>query len=92
MVIYSVFGWFIADQFRLVYDDRVPWDAYFSFDNYSIVTTGGGWERHPFSNYFSILSVKQHYGFPVEKLMLHSVLFFSLFSATAISFYNAAVL
>ncbi len=52
MVIYSVFGWFIADQFRLVYDDRVPWDAYFSFDNYSIVTTGGGWERHPFSNYF----------------------------------------
>ncbi|MDX8567820.1 DUF6080 domain-containing protein [Elizabethkingia sp. HX XZB] len=52
MVVYGVFGWFIANQFRLVYDDRIPWDAYFSFDNYSIIVSGGAWERHPFSNYF----------------------------------------
>ena len=41
MVVYGVFGWFIASQFRLVYDDRIPWDAYFSFDNYSIIVSGG---------------------------------------------------
>ena len=40
MVVYGVFGWFIASQFRLVYDDRIPWDAYFSFDNYSIIVSG----------------------------------------------------
>ncbi|NAW51582.1 hypothetical protein GNY06_09375 [Elizabethkingia argentiflava] len=45
------FGGFIAKEFRLIYDERIPWDAYFSLDNYSIVTTGGGWERHPFSKY-----------------------------------------
>ncbi|MCL1675919.1 DUF6080 domain-containing protein [Elizabethkingia meningoseptica] len=51
IAVYMSFGWFIASEFRLVYDERVPWDAYFSFDNYSIVNTGGGWERHPFSIY-----------------------------------------
>nr|WP_260142014.1 DUF6080 domain-containing protein [Elizabethkingia anophelis] len=86
MVIYSVFGWFIADQFRLVYDDRVPWDAYFSFDNYSIVTTGGGWERHPFSNYFFDLIRDAALWLSGGKTNATFRIVLSLFSATAISF------
>ncbi|WKS95202.1 DUF6080 domain-containing protein [Riemerella columbina] len=42
----------IAQNFRIIFDDRIPWDAYFSFDNRAIVMTGGGYERHPLSNYF----------------------------------------
>ena len=49
---YGANAWFIAENFRVVYDDRIPWDAYFSFDNRSIIQTGGGFERHPLSNYF----------------------------------------
>lgn len=49
---YSSFAYFIAKNFRIVFDDRIPWDAYFSFDNRAIVMTGGGFERHPLSNYF----------------------------------------
>lgn len=52
MLVYGSFAYFIASNFRIVYDDRIPWDAYFSFDNRAIVTTGGGFERHPLSNYF----------------------------------------
>src|SRR5690606_18879410 len=37
---------------RIIFDDRIPWDAYFSFDNRAIVLTGGGYERHPLANYF----------------------------------------
>ncbi len=43
---------YIALNYRIVFDDRIPWDAYFSFDNRAIVMTGGGFERHPLSNYF----------------------------------------
>ncbi|RQP14021.1 MAG: hypothetical protein EAS48_02510 [Chryseobacterium sp.] len=49
---YGAFGVYLAQNFRIIYDDRIPWDAYFSFDNRSIVMTGGGWERHPLANYF----------------------------------------
>ncbi len=49
---YSSFAYSIAKNFRIVFDDRIPWDAYFSFDNRAIVMTGGGFERHPLSNYF----------------------------------------
>lgn len=42
----------IAWDYRIIFDDRIPWDAYFSFDNRSIIMTGGGFERHPLSNYF----------------------------------------
>ena len=52
VVLYGANAWFIAENFRIVYDDRIPWDAYFSFDNRAIVQTGGGFERHPLSNYF----------------------------------------
>ncbi|MGV4414739.1 DUF6080 domain-containing protein [Chryseobacterium sp. T1] len=49
---YGSFAYYLAVNFRIVYDERIPWDAYFSFDNRSIVTSGGGFERHPLSNYF----------------------------------------
>ncbi len=49
---YGAFGVYLAQNFRIIYDDRIPWDVYFSFDNRSIVMTGGGWERHPLANYF----------------------------------------
>ena len=52
MVVYGANAWFIADNFSIIYDDRIPWDGYFSFDNRAIVQTGGGFERHPLSNYF----------------------------------------
>ncbi|MFN8364350.1 MAG: DUF6080 domain-containing protein [Cloacibacterium normanense] len=55
----SSFSYFLRDfrklyrlNYRIIFDDRIPWDAYFSFDNRSIVMTGGGFERHPLSNYF----------------------------------------
>ncbi len=52
VIVYGANAWFIAGNFRIIYDDRIPWDAYFSFDNRAIVQTGGGFERHPLSNYF----------------------------------------
>ena len=50
--IYGVLGTFIAQNYRIIFDDRIPWDAYFSFDNRAIVMTGGGFERHPLANYY----------------------------------------
>jgi len=52
VIVYGANAWFIAENYRIVYDDRIPWDGYFSFDNRAIVQTGGGFERHPLSNYF----------------------------------------
>lgn len=52
LVAYGILGTYIASNFRIIFDDRIPWDAYFSFDNRSIVLTGGGVERHPLANYF----------------------------------------
>ena len=52
VILYGANAWFIGENFRIIYDDRIPWDAYFSFDNRAIVQTGGGFERHPLSNYF----------------------------------------
>ena len=52
VIVYGANAWFIAEYFRIIYDDRIPWDGYFSFDNRAIVQTGGGFERHPLSNYF----------------------------------------
>lgn len=50
--VYGVLGSFLALNYRIIFDNRIPWDAYFSFDNRAIVMTGGGFERHPLSNYF----------------------------------------
>ena len=49
---YGTLGTYIALNYRIIFDDRIPWDAYFSFDNRAIVMTGGGFERHPLANYF----------------------------------------
>lgn len=50
--VYGILGTFIARNYTIIFDNRIPWDAYFSFDNRAIVMTGGGFERHPLSNYF----------------------------------------
>ena len=52
LTIYGILGTTIALNYRIIFDDRIPWDAYFSFDNRAIIMTGGGFERHPLSNYF----------------------------------------
>ncbi|MDY3547761.1 DUF6080 domain-containing protein [Riemerella anatipestifer] len=52
LVSYGILAKHIALTSTIVFDDRIPWDAYFSFDNRAIVMTGGGYERHPLSNYF----------------------------------------
>ena len=49
---YGIFGTFLAQHYKIVFDSRIPWDAYFSFDNKAIVMTGGSFERHPLSYYF----------------------------------------
>lgn len=49
---YGILGSYIALNYRVIFDNRIPWDAYFSFDNRSIVMTGGSFERHPLSYYF----------------------------------------
>ena len=49
---YGIMGSMIAVNYRIIFDNRIPWDAYFSFDNRAIVMTGGGFERHPLANYF----------------------------------------
>ena len=51
-VLYGIIATKIALGYRIIFDNRIPWDAYFSFDNRAIVMTGGGFERHPLSNYF----------------------------------------
>ena len=52
LIAYGILATFISLNFRIVFDNRIPWDAYFSFDNRAIVMTGGGFERHPLSIYF----------------------------------------
>jgi len=52
LTLYGILGSFIALNYRIIFDDRIPWDAYFSFDNRAIVMTGGGFERHPLANYY----------------------------------------
>jgi len=49
---YGILGSYIALNYRIIFDSRIPWDAYFSFDNKSILMTGGSFERHPLSYYF----------------------------------------
>lgn len=52
LAVYGIFGTFLAKHYKIVFDGRIPWDAYFSFDNKAIVMTGGSFERHPLSWYF----------------------------------------
>ena len=91
VIVYGANAWFIAENFRIIYDDRIPWDAYFSFDNRAIVQTGGGFERHPLSNYFfdfirdfALWISGNHYN-SVFRLVL------SLFSTVVIALANVSV-
>ncbi|WP_027381045.1 DUF6080 domain-containing protein [Chryseobacterium daeguense] len=52
LVAYGYLGSYIAIHYKIIFDSRIPWDAYFSFDNKSIVMSGGSFERHPLSYYF----------------------------------------
>ncbi len=49
---YGILGSYIAFNYRIIFDNRIPWDAYFSFDNKAIIMSGGSFERHPLSYYF----------------------------------------
>ncbi len=49
---YGILGSYIAYNYRIIFDSRIPWDAYFSFDNKAIIMSGGSFERHPLSYYF----------------------------------------
>ncbi len=51
-LLYGTLASYISLNYAIVFDNRIPWDAYFSFDNRAIVMTGGGFERHPLANYF----------------------------------------
>lgn len=52
LLAYGFVGSYIAVNYRIIFDSRIPWDAYFSFDNKAIVMTGGSFERHPLSYYY----------------------------------------
>ncbi|WP_228377889.1 DUF6080 domain-containing protein [Chryseobacterium luteum] len=52
LICYGTLGTYIALHYRIIFDSRIPWDAYFSFDNKAIVMTGGSFERHPLAYYF----------------------------------------
>ncbi|WP_426476714.1 DUF6080 domain-containing protein [Chryseobacterium sp. CBSDS_008] len=52
LICYGILGSYIALHYRIIFDNRIPWDAYFSFDNKSVLMTGGSFERHPLSYYF----------------------------------------
>ncbi|MGG5209168.1 DUF6080 domain-containing protein [Chryseobacterium sp. MIQD13] len=52
LICYGILGSFIALNYRIIFDSRIPWDAYFSFDNKAIVMSGGSFERHPLAYYF----------------------------------------
>lgn len=76
----------VALNYRIVFDNRIPWDAYFSFDNRSIVMTGGGFERHPLSNYFFSWIREIALLFSNGKMDATFRLILSLFSTVAVSF------
>lgn len=52
LMAYGAFGTYLAQHYRIIFDARIPWDGYFSFDNKAIVMSGGSFERHPLSYYF----------------------------------------
>lgn len=83
--IYGSLASYIALNYRIVFDNRIPWDAYFSFDNRAIVMTGGGFERHPLSNYFFDWIRKTALLFSVGKMNADFRLFLALCSAFTVS-------
>lgn len=82
---YGVLGSVIAVNYRIIFDNRIPWDAYFSFDNRAIVMTGGGFERHPLANYFFDLVRNAGKQFSTGKYNSDFRLFLAWCSALAVS-------
>lgn len=91
VILYGANAWYIAEHFSIIYDDRIPWDAYFSFDNRAIVQTGGGFERHPLSNYF--FDCIRDFALLISGNRYDSVfrLFLALFSTAIISLANVQI-
>lgn len=86
LLAYGILASVIALDYRIVFDNRIPWDAYFSFDNRAIVMTGGGFERHPLSNYFFSWIKEIALFFSNGKMDGTFRLVLSLFSVVAVSF------
>ncbi|PZU91673.1 MAG: hypothetical protein DI529_00460 [Chryseobacterium sp.] len=91
VILYGANAWFIAENFRIIYDDRIPWDGYFSFDNRAIIQTGGGFERHPLSNYF--FDQLRNFALWISSNRYDSVfrLVLALFSTVVISLANVQI-
>lgn len=85
LIVYGILGTTIALNYRIIFDDRIPWDAYFSFDNRAIIMTGGGFERHPLANYFFDWLREFAYQFSDGKKDENFRLAFAWFSNIAIS-------
>lgn len=85
MAVYGSFASYNAIHYRIIFDNRIPWDAYFSFDNRSIVLTGGGFERHPLSNYFFDAISRMAFWFSDGKMNVNFRLFLAWCSVLTVS-------
>lgn len=88
---YGALAGYIAVSYRIIFDNRIPWDAYFSFDNRSIVLTGGGFERHPLSNYFFGMMRKTALFFSGNMRSAEFRLFYALTSAFTVALANLQI-
>ncbi|PQL95467.1 hypothetical protein C4S77_01340 [Apibacter adventoris] len=52
LILYIPLGIYFSFFSTIIYNEKIPWDIYFSFDNRSIILSGGMIEKHPFSYYF----------------------------------------
>jgi len=52
MLLYLPLGVWLSLNTTVIYNKDIPWDIYFSFDNRSIILSGGMIEKHPFSEFF----------------------------------------
>ena len=52
MLLYLPLGIWLSLNTTVIYNKDIPWDIYFSFDNRSIILSGGMIEKHPFSEFF----------------------------------------
>jgi hypothetical protein len=52
MILYLPLGIWLSLNTTVIYNKKIPWDIYFSFDNRSIILSGGMIEKHPFSEFF----------------------------------------
>lgn len=91
LITYGCLASYIALNYRIVFDNRIPWDGYFSFDNRAIVMTGGGFERHPLANYF--FDALRNFSLWISGGKMNGIfrLVLALSSSVAISFTNLQI-